>query len=202
MSARICGTWVDLPDPVGAVSTIAGGCCRMASARSLSAKEWIGNAGESSDMEELAGAVTLGVAAARQARRKSGGGKRALATAVRSTRPVAGRCQINFFSCKAVVVRAKCGPVAIGALAQLVERFNGIEEVSGSNPLCSTSRFLAARKGGFFVLGMLDHQGLMAGISGELARRMADHDSPQVQPGYVHAEISALAGALRAARRV
>ena len=26
-----------------------------------------------------------------------------------------------------------------GVLAQLVERFNGIEEVSGSNPLCSTS---------------------------------------------------------------
>ena len=25
-----------------------------------------------------------------------------------------------------------------GVLAQLVERFNGIEEVSGSNPLCST----------------------------------------------------------------
>jgi hypothetical protein len=25
-----------------------------------------------------------------------------------------------------------------GALAQLVERFNGIEEVSGSTPLCST----------------------------------------------------------------
>jgi hypothetical protein len=26
-----------------------------------------------------------------------------------------------------------------GALAQLVERFNGIEEVSGSTPLCSTT---------------------------------------------------------------
>jgi len=28
--------------------------------------------------------------------------------------------------------------VFLGALAQLVERFNGIEEVSGSIPLCST----------------------------------------------------------------
>jgi len=29
--------------------------------------------------------------------------------------------------------------ISHGALAQLVERFNGIEEVSGSNPLCSTT---------------------------------------------------------------
>ena len=32
-------------------------------------------------------------------------------------------------------------PESSGALAQLVERFNGIEEVSGSNPLCSTTLF-------------------------------------------------------------
>jgi hypothetical protein len=30
-------------------------------------------------------------------------------------------------------------PVLHGALAQLVERLNGIEKVSGSNPLCSTT---------------------------------------------------------------
>lgn len=32
-----------------------------------------------------------------------------------------------------------------GALAQLVERLNGIEKVSGSNPLCSTSFFVKLR---------------------------------------------------------
>jgi hypothetical protein len=31
-------------------------------------------------------------------------------------------------------------PLAIGVLAQLVERLNGIEEVRGSNPLGSTIR--------------------------------------------------------------
>ena len=30
-----------------------------------------------------------------------------------------------------------------GALAQLVERFNGIEEVNGSTPLCSSLRGMA-----------------------------------------------------------
>ena len=30
-----------------------------------------------------------------------------------------------------------------GVLAQLVERLNGIEEVSGSNPLCSTTALAA-----------------------------------------------------------
>ena len=38
------------------------------------------------------------------------------------------------------IMRASCkGQHTDGVLAQLVERFNGIEEVSGSNPLCSTS---------------------------------------------------------------
>ena len=32
-----------------------------------------------------------------------------------------------------------------GVLAQLVERLNGIEEVSGSNPLCSTSLKMCIR---------------------------------------------------------
>ena len=37
------------------------------------------------------------------------------------------------------IMRASCkGQHTDGVLAQLVERFNGIEEVSGSNPLCST----------------------------------------------------------------
>ena len=36
-----------------------------------------------------------------------------------------------------------------GALAQLVERFNGIEEVNGSTPLCSSLRGeLAEQEGG------------------------------------------------------
>ena len=34
-------------------------------------------------------------------------------------------------------------PIYLGALAQLVERLHGMQEVSGSNPLCST-KFLAA----------------------------------------------------------
>ena len=32
-----------------------------------------------------------------------------------------------------------------GVLAQLVERLNGIEEVSGSNPLCSSLRFFGEK---------------------------------------------------------
>lgn len=40
-----------------------------------------------------------------------------------------------------------------------------------------------------------------AGVSGELARLVTDHDSPQVARGYVHAEVAALAEALRRARR-
>ncbi len=39
------------------------------------------------------------------------------------------------------IMRASCkGQHTDGVLAQLVERFNGIEEVSGSNPLCSRLR--------------------------------------------------------------
>lgn len=41
--------------------------------------------------------------------------------------------------------------VPVGAIAQLVERFNGIEEASGSNPLSSTEN--PAKRLGFFVLG-------------------------------------------------
>lgn len=41
-----------------------------------------------------------------------------------------------------------------------------------------------------------------AGVSGELARLVTDHDSPQVQRGYVHSEVSALATALRQARQL
>ena len=40
-----------------------------------------------------------------------------------------------------------------------------------------------------------------AGVSGELARLVTDHDSAQIQKGYVHAEVTALAGALKKARR-
>jgi integrase/recombinase XerD len=40
-----------------------------------------------------------------------------------------------------------------------------------------------------------------AGVSGELARLVTDHDSPQVARGYVHAEVAALAEALRRVRR-
>lgn len=39
-----------------------------------------------------------------------------------------------------------------------------------------------------------------AGVSGELARLVTDHDSPQVQRRYVHAEIQALRDALRSVR--
>jgi integrase len=42
---------------------------------------------------------------------------------------------------------------------------------------------------------------ISAGISGELARLVTDHDSPQVQRRYVHAEIEALRVAMAAARR-
>jgi site-specific recombinase XerD len=42
---------------------------------------------------------------------------------------------------------------------------------------------------------------ISAGISGELARLVTDHDSPQVQRRYVHAEIEALRVAMQAARR-
>ena len=38
-----------------------------------------------------------------------------------------------------------------GVLAQLVERLNGIEEVSGSNPLCSTHRKADSDESAFFV---------------------------------------------------
>lgn len=40
-----------------------------------------------------------------------------------------------------------------------------------------------------------------AGVSGELARLVTDHDSPKVQRRYVHAEIQSLREALRLARR-
>lgn len=40
-----------------------------------------------------------------------------------------------------------------------------------------------------------------AEVPGELARLVTDHESPKVQRGYVHAEIVALAGALKKARR-
>lgn len=40
-----------------------------------------------------------------------------------------------------------------------------------------------------------------AGVSGEIARLVTDHDSPQVMRSYVHAEISSLAEALKKARR-
>ena len=45
-----------------------------------------------------------------------------------------------------------------GVLAQLVERFNGIEEVSGSNPLCSRLRKQRVRSSGalFFTPGQAD----------------------------------------------
>lgn len=39
-----------------------------------------------------------------------------------------------------------------------------------------------------------------AGVSGELARLVTDHESPKVQRRYVHAEIQALREALTAAR--
>ena len=41
-----------------------------------------------------------------------------------------------------------------------------------------------------------------AGVHGEVARLVTDHSSPVVHRGYVHAEIEALAGALRKVRRV
>lgn len=40
-----------------------------------------------------------------------------------------------------------------------------------------------------------------AGVSGELARLVTDHESARVQKTYVHAEVEALAGALKLARR-
>lgn len=40
-----------------------------------------------------------------------------------------------------------------------------------------------------------------AGVSGELARLVTDHDSPQVARRYVHAEVEALRGALTKARQ-
>ena len=44
------------------------------------------------------------------------------------------------------IMRASCkGQHTDGVLAQLVERFNGIEEVSGSNPLCSSLRFFGEK---------------------------------------------------------
>ncbi len=48
-----------------------------------------------------------------------------------------------------VAICLVCGLVYIlvehfGALAQLVARFHGMEEVRGSNPLCSTSGFTAS----------------------------------------------------------
>lgn len=39
-----------------------------------------------------------------------------------------------------------------------------------------------------------------AGVSGELARLVTDHDSPQVARRYVHAEVQALREALGLAR--
>lgn len=41
-----------------------------------------------------------------------------------------------------------------------------------------------------------------AGVSGELARLVTDHDSPTVQRRYVHSEVSALRSALAASRRI
>lgn len=41
-----------------------------------------------------------------------------------------------------------------------------------------------------------------AGVSGELARLVTDHASAKVHGAYVHAEVAALAGALKKARRV
>jgi integrase len=41
-----------------------------------------------------------------------------------------------------------------------------------------------------------------AGVSGELARLVTDHESKAAQKGYVHAEVEALAGALKKARNI
>lgn len=40
-----------------------------------------------------------------------------------------------------------------------------------------------------------------AGVSGELARLVTDHDSPQIQRKYVHSEIKSLKEAMKAARK-
>jgi hypothetical protein len=47
------------------------------------------------------------------------------------------------------------GPTYCGPLAQLVERFHGMEEVSGSNPLRSTKKI--ALRGGFLEKTQLNH---------------------------------------------
>ena len=40
-----------------------------------------------------------------------------------------------------------------GVLAQLVERLNGIEKVSGSNPLCSSLRFFGEKTSAWQAFG-------------------------------------------------
>ena len=45
----------------------------------------------------------------------------------------------------AVPAREQTKKLESGVLAQLVERLNGIEKVSGSNPLCSSLRFFGEK---------------------------------------------------------
>ena len=57
--------------------------------------------------------------------------------------PPVGRTQFNHsylltFSSFDILILAANQVSLLGAIAQLVERFNGIEEVSGSSPLSST----------------------------------------------------------------
>jgi hypothetical protein len=42
---------------------------------------------------------------------------------------------------------------------------------------------------------------LSAGVSGELARLVTDHESPKTQKPYVHAEVVALKAALKMVKR-